>query len=164
MHASLKDGVFEQWDWGLHVIASIPSSPELKQLPSSQNVGVLLGTSTTKPKCHSMSKLVTFCSVLFTISVSQLPLLFLCSTCLKYSTSSPQTQPSWNFYSCCLLSLVTSFCDIHICSSLPTSTAACCLAHVPGNLSTSHSQISLPRNIYLVLIFLRKWFSQDTYT
>lgn len=53
-------------------------------------------------ECHSMSKLVTFGFALLPISVSQLPLLFLCSTCLKYSTSSPQTHPSCNLYSCCL--------------------------------------------------------------
>lgn len=115
-------------------------------------------------ECHSTSKLVTFGFALLPISVSQLPLLFLCSTCLKYSTASPQTHPSCNFYSCCLLSFVTSLYDIQLCNSLPTSTGACCLAHLLGNLSKSHSQIrSLPRNINLVFIFLRKQFSQDTH-
>lgn len=33
------------WTWWLQVTVSLPSSPELKQLLSSQNVGVLLGTS-----------------------------------------------------------------------------------------------------------------------
>lgn len=114
-------------------------------------------------ECHYTSKLITFGFALLPISVSQLPLLFLCSACLKYSTASPQTHPSCNFYSCCLLSFVTSLYDIQLFNSLTTSTGACCLAHILGNLSKSHSQIrSLPCNIDLVFIFLRKRFSQDT--